>query len=121
MGPVGFSAEKKVTTYKGPSGPDTGVGDQHDSAGSADSVVRPNLGQASGPTREFPTKSKELKVVGRWVWYLVAAAVIGLGVIFVEPFVIVLGLFGAVAVFLAGRTHRTEARLRSEVFESKDS
>lgn len=121
MGPVGFSAQKKVTTYKGPSGKasasgsDSGGSDPVGGAGSQRS-----LGQASGPTLETPTKSKELRVMPLWVWYAVAFAVALVGVVFVVPAVIVVGLLGAVAVYFVGRANRTEARLRSEFFEPEE-
>lgn len=119
MGPVGFSAQKKVTSYRGPSGPDSASGSASGvSSTGSDTTPQRNLGQASGPTLETPTRSKELKVMPLSVWYLASFAVVVMGLVLVAPALSVLGLIGCVAVYFAGRSNRTEARLRSDFFEA---
>jgi hypothetical protein len=96
-GPIGFSAEQKVTTFKGT--PSTNAG---------------GIGQASGPTREAPKRSKELHVAPVLVWVIVGVLVMIAGAALVEPWVIFVGAFIIVGGFLAQRMNRTETRLRDE-------
>jgi hypothetical protein len=103
-GPIGFSAEQKVTTFKGT--PSTNAG---------------GIGQASGPTSETPKRSKELHVAPILVWVILGVLVMIAGAAVVEPVLIAVGAIFVVGGFLTQRMNRTETRLRDEFRDKGDN
>lgn len=96
-GPIGFHAESKVTTQR--HGPGSNVG---------------GMGEAAGPVRQTPTRSRELRVSSPAVWAIVGLFVAALGVLLLQPIVGVVGIVILTGSFFARQANRTESRLRDE-------
>lgn len=96
-GPIGFHAESKVTTQR--HGPGSNIG---------------GMGEALGPIRQTPTRSRELRVAPVAIWGFVGLVIAVIGVVLLQPLVGVAGLMVVAGAFLAHRANRTEGRLRDE-------
>ncbi len=103
LGPIGFHAESKVTTIRSTPAPNPG-----------------GIGEAKGPTRETPGKSKELRVYGLATWAVIGTIIIVFGLVLLEPVVAILGVMVCVVALITHRSNRTELRLRGE-FEQEGS
>jgi len=103
-GPVGFSAESKVTSLRTPRPANPG-----------------GIGEASGPTRETPRKSKELRVAGPLIWASVGIVTVVFGIIILTLAVVLIGVAICLGAVFVNRRNRTEMRLRSDFDDPEKS
>lgn len=100
-GPIGFHAESKATTQS-----------------SRDASNPGGIGEAS-LTRETPTRSKELRVMGNGWIALMGILLTLIGLLLLAPFIVIAGAVVSIGAYLGDRINRTERRLRSD-FEAKE-
>jgi len=102
-GPIGFHGEGKATTQR--HGPGRNEG---------------GIAEATGPTRETPRRSRDLKVVGTGVWAVVGVVVLLLGIALLNLIVATFGGMLTAGAFYTNQMNRTESRLRDEAFKRED-
>lgn len=95
-GPVEFQGESKITSFK-------------INSASNESAI----GKASAPKKETASRTKDLKVQGPLLYFILGIIFIIIG-LFVSLFITSVGVFFCIASIMTNRTNKTRSRLRKE-------